>query len=182
MGKSKAKNAGKMIVCRVERCMACRACEIACTLEHSQSKELVSAIREEPKPQRRVTVEAAGGHGLPLQCRHCENAPCVMICPTEAIHRESETGPVLIDGDRCIGCKMCLAVCPFGVIEPSCDGKAVVKCDLCIERTKAGLEPACVVACPTKALQFLDFDEYNRRKRKAAAKRIQAEAEEAARR
>ena len=177
MSKTKDKAAGKIIVCRIERCMACHSCEIACAVAHSASKDLQEALQEEPRPRRRVTVESAGEHGLPLQCRHCENAPCVMVCPTEAIHRETDTSPVLIKGERCIGCKLCMVVCPFGVIETAPGGKAVIKCDLCAERMAAGEEPACVVACPTYALQFVDVEEYNRKKRKTAAERIRAEAD-----
>jgi carbon-monoxide dehydrogenase iron sulfur subunit len=175
--KSKSETAGKTIICRIDRCMACHSCEIACALAHSGSQDLTEALQQDPKPRSRVTVVAAGEHGLPLQCRHCENAPCLMVCPTEAIHREGDRGPVLIDEERCIGCKLCMTVCPFGVIDLAPGGKAVVKCDLCAKRTAAGLEPACVAACLTKALQFVDIDEYNKNKRKAAAERIKAEAE-----
>jgi len=167
----------KILACRIEHCLGCKSCEIACALEHSESKDLREAVLEHPRPQRRVTVETAGAHGLPLQCRQCENAPCILVCPTEAMHRASEQSPVAIDEKRCIGCKLCMVVCPFGVIETSADGKAVVKCDLCAKRTEAGELPACVAACATRALQFVDIEEYSRRKRKATAERIQAEAE-----
>ena len=169
--------ADKILVCRIERCMACKSCEVACAVVHSKSKDLHGAILEEPRPQRRVTVEAAGAQAIPIQCRHCEDAPCIAVCPTGAIARAGERGPVLIAEDRCIGCKLCLVVCPFGVIEVSRSGRAVVKCDLCIERTKAGEEPACVAACPTTALRLVDAGEFSRRKRhKAAAEQAQAES------
>jgi len=90
---------------------------------------------------------------VPLQCRHCEDAPCVAVCPTGALHREDEEGPVLIDSELCVGCKMCVVVCPFGVITMSRD-KAIIKCDLCIDRLEQGQEPACVAACPTGALRL----------------------------
>jgi len=167
----------KIIACRIEHCLGCRSCEMACALAHSESKDLRGAVKEHPLPQRRVMVETAGAYGLPLQCRHCEDAPCMMICPSEAIYRETDLGPVLIDADRCIGCKMCIVACPFGVIEFSPDGGVAVKCDQCIERTAAGGDPACVEACPTRALVFVDIDEYNRRKRQAAAQQLQAAEE-----
>jgi carbon-monoxide dehydrogenase iron sulfur subunit len=166
---------GKIIACRVEHCLGCRSCELACAVEHSASKELLGALGEETPPQRRVRVEAAGTGGLPLQCRHCEDAPCIAVCPSGALDRLEEGGPVLIDSERCIGCKMCMMVCPFGVIDLSRDGKAVVKCDQCVERTGAGEDPACVSACPTKALLFITVEEYNKRKRQAAVKQLQAE-------
>jgi len=166
----------KVIVCRIERCLGCRSCEIACTLAHAASDNLYDAVLEEPRPEKRVRVEGTAEFGLPLQCRHCEDAPCLMVCPTHAIQRAGESDPVLIDTTRCIGCRMCVAVCPFGVIEMSRNGRAAVKCDLCIERTKAGKEPACVAACPTKAMRFVDLKEYTKEKRQAAAAQMQAEA------
>ena len=162
----------KVIVVNIEKCLGCKSCELACALVHSRSKVLEEAIAESPRPQRRVTVEAAGEFAVPLQCRHCDDAPCIAVCPTAAIHRQETDGPVLIEQDRCIGCKYCLVVCPFGVIEVSSDGKAMVKCDLCIERAKAGQEPACVEACPTKALKLGSEKELAADKRQRAAQEL----------
>lgn len=162
----------KVIMVIIEKCLACKSCEVACAVEHSKSQVLEEAAAEEPKPKRRVTVEAAGEFGVPLQCRHCEDAPCVAVCPTAAIHRQKADGPVLIEQERCIGCKFCIMVCPFGVIDISCDGKIAVKCDFCIERTKTGREPACVEACPTKALQLVDEKELAASKRRSAAQEL----------
>jgi len=163
---------GKVIMVTVEKCLACKSCEIACALAHSQSEVLEEAITEQPKPRRRVTVEAVGEFGVPMQCRHCEDAPCITVCPTAAILRHQADGPVLIEQDRCIGCKFCIVVCPFGVIEVSDDGKIMVKCDLCIERTKAGQQPACVEACPTKALKLVDEKDLAASKRRLAAREL----------
>lgn len=160
---------GKAIMVNIEKCLACKSCEIACAVAHSKSRVLEEAIAERPTPQKRVTIEAAGELSVPLQCRHCEDAPCITVCPTVAIHRHEADGPVLIEQDRCIGCKFCLMVCPFGVIDVSTDGKVAVKCDLCIERTKAGQEPACVEACPTGALKLVDEKELAAQKRRLAA-------------
>jgi len=162
----------KVIMIDVEKCMACKSCEIACAVVHSKSGVLEESITERPKPQRRVTVEAVGEFAVPLQCRHCEDAPCIAVCPTAAIHRQQANGPVLIEQDRCIGCKFCLVVCPFGVIEVSSDGKAMIKCDLCIERTKTGQEPACVEACPTKALKLGSEKELAAGRRRRAAQEL----------
>jgi len=161
----------KAITVNIEKCMACRGCEIACALVHSKSQVLEEAVTESPKPQARVKVEGAGDFAVPMQCRHCEDAPCVAVCPTNAIHRHTPNDPVLIDCDKCIGCKYCLMACPFGVIELTRDGKAVAKCDLCLERTKVGEEPACVLACPTKALKFEEISEMLKECRKSAAKK-----------
>ena len=181
--KAKSKASGRMIICRIERCLGCRSCEIACALAHAASDDIYDAVLEQPRPQRRVRVEPvakddstgrAGAGACPMQCQHCEDAPCLEACPSGALRRAAENGPVLVDADRCIGCKFCVMACPFGAIEMSRDGRAVVKCDLCIERTQAGKEPACVSACPTGALALVDIEEYNRRKRRAAAKMLQA--------
>lgn len=107
-----------------------------------------------------------------MQCRHCEDAPCIKVCPTVAIHRHNPNDPVLVDVELCIGCGYCLVVCPFGVIDITRDGKAVSKCDLCIERTKAGEEPACVSNCPTNALQYGEVSEVIAERRKKAAKQF----------
>lgn len=163
---------GRNLYVELERCMACRGCEVACALEHSQAKNLTGAIFEEPRPASRVSIESVDGAAIPLQCRHCEDAPCVTICPTEAIHRIGEAQPVLIDDERCIGCKMCIMVCPFGVITLRAGGKVALKCDLCIDRVKSGEEPACVAACPTGAMQFPTIEELTRRRREAAARNL----------
>ena len=162
----------KIIVVNEERCLGCKSCVIECAVAHSHAGDLVEALKAGEQLQSRVHVEPFGEFGMPLQCRHCEDAPCLAICPTEAIHRPSETGPVLIDADRCIGCKYCLVVCPFGIIDLSKDGKAMVKCDLCIERTEVGEEPACVTACPTGALEFVELEEWIKEKRRDATKLI----------
>ena len=153
----------KIIVIDVEECMACRTCEIECALAHSKSKTLEEAMKEvEP----RVNVEGTLELWAPMMCRHCEDAPCIKICPTRAIHRDDPNGPVLIEQERCIGCNFCLVVCPFGVIDLDREGKALIKCDLCLERLQVDELPACVQACPTKALQFKTIEEVAAEKRK----------------
>lgn len=161
-----------MIVVRAERCLGCKACLVACAVEHSVSKDLAGAVGESPAPQPRVSLAQCQGVAVPLQCRHCEEAPCVLVCPTKALHRPVEKGPVLVDAGRCIGCRYCLLACPFGSIQMSRDGKAVIKCDLCLERAKAGLEPACTAACPTGALVFCQEDQWLREQREGAARRL----------
>jgi carbon-monoxide dehydrogenase iron sulfur subunit len=159
----------KTIVVNIHKCMACKSCELACALAHSTSHTIEEAVTEMPRPQRRITVEGVGAVGVPMQCRHCEEAPCITVCPTTAIHRHATHDPVLVDRERCIGCTFCLMACPFGVIDMTRDGKAVVKCDLCIQRTQAGEEPACVASCPTGALQYCELTEMLIRRRRNAA-------------
>jgi NADH oxidase (H2O2-forming) len=146
----------KIIACRVEHCLGCRSCEMACALVHSKSKDVHEAVTESPRPERRVTVEVAGAHGLPLQCRHCEDGLCQLVCPTGAIHRDEARGVTVVDEDLCIGCKLCTLMCPMGVLRIGEHNRATIKCDQCLERQAAGEEPACVAACPTHALRFID--------------------------
>jgi len=154
-----------MLIISVEKCLGCRSCELACAVEHSQSKDLIRAIKEDPLPQHRVEVETTEDLILPLQCRHCEDAPCVAVCPTHALDKPSPDSPVNLKEELCIGCKWCILVCPFGVIKLRRDGKAVTKCDLCQERTEEGRQPACVEACPTGALAFVEIEKIVKQKR-----------------
>jgi len=163
----------------VSKCLACKSCEFACAVAHSKSKTVHGAIREDPLPESRVSLVAVEDLAIPLQCRHCEDAPCVSICPTNALEKTEAEGPVLIDVERCIGCKFCIAVCPFGVITLSREGKAALKCDLCIDRLKEGEQPACVEACHTGALRFGTVSEQVGRTRKDAAERLVTSSEKA---
>lgn len=154
----------KTVFVNPERCIGCKQCQIACAVEHSQSKSLYEAIFEEPKPRPRVLV-APGLYldtSFPNKCRHCDPAPCMTVCPTAAIHRDLSTGIVLVDQLKCIACAMCAMVCPFDVITfyPTSTNKlAAIKCDHCIERQNRGEVPACVEACKVDALVFGDINE-----------------------
>ncbi len=154
------------IVVDTSKCISCHSCEIACAVEHSRSKSLFLAIDEYPRPQKRVMVESCGQTNLPLQCRHCEDAPCVRVCPTAALVKEGVEGPVLLEDDLCIGCKWCVLACPFGVIIAAPDDRVMIKCDLCRERLESGRLPACVESCPTGALQLVSTAETARVKRR----------------
>ncbi len=162
----------KAIIALPERCLGCKTCEFECALAHTTASTLLEALYSGVPFQPRVHVEALDRFGMPMQCRHCEDAPCVAVCPTGAVHRVPDHSLVLLDADDCIGCRLCLLVCPFGVIEMARNGKAVVKCDQCIQRTQVGQEPACVVACPTGALQFDEITDYVQDRRREAAARI----------
>jgi len=167
----------KIITVDIERCLGCKSCEIACALVHSKSQDLVQAIEESPKPQRMVAVEAAGEFGVPIQCRHCESAPCIEICPTGAIKKVTEEGPVVIDEQYCIGCKLCMLLCPFGVLHIRPQAKAATKCDMCYERLEKGQAPACVEACPTGALRLISLEELSKVKRKQASSKLADESQ-----
>ena len=155
-----------VILLDLEKCLACKSCELQCALEHSKSKVLCKAVSESPLPKTRIKVEAEADFNVPLQCRQCEDAPCIKVCPSKAIQRLEPEQPVLIDAERCIGCRLCIIACPFGVIRMSTSDKAVIKCDMCFERLQEGKLPACVIACPSKALKFKTIEEINKEKRK----------------
>ena len=165
--KTKSTVRGKgIILVDPEKCLACRTCELSCAVEHSESKSLSGADYQKTLPRPRVKVESTPELTMPMQCRHCEDAPCVQVCPTKAIERTDPEGPVLIKEELCIGCKWCVLVCPFGSISMGGKDKAPTKCDLCFERLQRGEYPACVTACPTKALQFKSIEEIAAQKRK----------------
>ena len=149
------------IFCRVEKCLGCKTCELACAIEHSESKRLVEAMQESVVPTRRIRVELVDDKGaltrhrtLALQCRYCENPVCVQACISGAIRRDEETGEVRINADTCVGCWSCIMVCPFGGLIRHEGIHRVVKCDHCPDRQT----PACVEACPTHALVFTERD------------------------
>jgi carbon-monoxide dehydrogenase iron sulfur subunit len=95
-----------------------------------------------------VRVEQAGYISFALQCRHCTEAPCIEACMTGAMHRDPETDAVLCDANRCVGCWMCIMVCPFAAIQRGADLKVASKCDLCLNEET----PACVANCPNEAI------------------------------
>src|SRR4030042_2137593 len=170
--RNKGKMMKKVIVANIERCMGCHSCELACSVAHSVSKNPNVVIRVGEKPGTRIFMETYVGRAIPIHCNHCEEAACLLACPTGAIYREGEREPVLIDPSRCIGCMMCVQACPFGVMTINSDGKGALKCDLCIERLDDGLEPACVYACPTKVVVFGSEEETTREKRRKTAERL----------
>ncbi len=163
----------KVIVAHIERCMGCHSCELACAVAHSVSRDVNTMVRVGEKPGSRIFMEAYEGKAIPVHCNHCEEAACLLACPTGAIHREGEKGPVFIDTSRCIGCMMCVQACPFGVMTVNSEGKGALKCDLCMERLAEGQEePACVMACPTKVVVFGSEESASRAKRREAAVRL----------
>ncbi len=153
----------------MEKCVACKGCEMACAIEHSQSKNLAMAMHETPTPRPRVRVQAAGSYSYPSRCNHCQDAACVTACPTGAMARRGANNAVTVDKDKCIGCWMCVMVCPFGGVTADPATKRALKCDLCPERAAEGLEPACVAACPTEALVFVTPEELADGRRRTTA-------------
>lgn len=133
-----------------ERCVQCHACEIACKSLH----HIELGVR-----WRRV-VDIWGGSypdltnkNISLACMHCGDPPCESACPGKAIKKRPNDGIVIVDKNKCIGCRTCFLVCPFGVPQFGADGK-MEKCDLCLDRLALGRLPACVETCPADALHF----------------------------
>jgi len=104
---------------------------------------------------------------FPKSCLHCEDAPCVTVCPTGASYKRSEDGIVLVDEDMCIGCKLCSWACPYGAREFDAFDGVMKKCTLCVDRIynenieEALRVPACVATCPVSARHFGDFADPN---------------------
>jgi len=142
----------KRIYVNEEYCIGCRLCEVHCLTQHSRSKKIIKAFKEEaPGATPHVMVEEEGPLSFAMPCRHCVEPLCVAACLTGAMHRDLPTGAILCDEDKCVGCWTCVMVCPFGVIRRKLIGhKAASKCDLCYgEET-----PACVAHCPNEALVY----------------------------
>lgn len=192
------------MVVDLDRCQGCRACVEACKVENNTAQGnfwmYVFRFEEGTFPETKMSF-------LPRPCQHCDNAPCVKVCPVGARFKR-EDGLVLTDPDRCIGCRYCELACPYGVnysnwrkpdkgqydlvdwtdadLEPATGGaippyrnpdldglygdeqrrtaggshsKGIMeKCTFCVHRVEKGLQPACVVTCPTDALIFGDTD------------------------
>ncbi|MEM4246418.1 MAG: 4Fe-4S dicluster domain-containing protein, partial [Candidatus Bathyarchaeia archaeon] len=115
-------------------CIGCRACEIACAYSH---------YRENNPSRALLHIVKYEEHSLdiPVVCHHCDKAPCIQACPVAAITRSQKSHAVLIDKDKCIGCRECVTACPFHVIIVDPKTGDVVKCDLCEG------EPRCAKVC-----------------------------------
>ncbi|MBM4289029.1 MAG: 4Fe-4S ferredoxin [Deltaproteobacteria bacterium] len=151
----------KTVIVIPERCVGCQQCQVACAVEHSQSKNLFAALSEAVQPRPRLRVYPGASHfAFVNKCRHCDPAPCQMVCMPGAITHNPELGTTDIDPHRCISCAMCAMACPFGVLRfaPSVEalekGPVALKCDQCPDRVREGRVPACVEACKVGALRY----------------------------
>lgn len=121
-------------------CTGCRTCELACSMVKGEGGSL---------GRSRINIYNTGpDRYMQMTCFHCVEAACMKVCPTDALVRNERTRAVELDEERCIGCGLCAAACPFGHIHFDLDTHAPIKCDLC------GGDPACVKFCPHRALEM----------------------------
>ena len=139
----------KRVYVNEEWCLGCHLCEYNCTYANSGIKDMVKALKDKPLDSR-IKVEESGKITFAVSCRHCEDPLCIKGCVSGALHRED--GVVCIDSSKCVGCFTCVLLCPYGAVRPALDGKAAVKCQLCLNNTFG--KPACVEGCPNKAIIF----------------------------
>jgi Fe-S-cluster-containing dehydrogenase component len=131
-----------------DRCIGCHACTVACKSENSVP---VGNFRTWVKYTEHGRFPEVKRHFAVLRCNHCTKAPCVTICPVNALEKRAD-GIVDIDRDACIGCRACMQACPYDAIYLNEDLGAVEKCHFCAHRVEKGLEPACAVVCPENAI------------------------------
>jgi len=137
------------------KCIGCHACTTACKSENDVA---VGVFRTWVKHVDVGTFPDVKRHFAVLRCNHCEDAPCVEICPVTAMYQRSD-GLVDFDESLCIGCKACMQACPYDAIYMDPDSNTAAKCNFCSHRVDEGLLPACVVVCPVEALVFGDMDD-----------------------
>lgn len=164
---------------KTSRCIGCDACTVSCKTYNDLGPGV--AYRSVAKMEK-GTYPHAKRVSVPTLCNHCENAACQRVCPTGATYKDDK-GRVEVDPDKCIGCRMCIAACPYGArtfnwgpqkswfpaSDETCpiDEKVAArhpvgvaeKCTFCKDRTDAGLDPLCVHNCPARALVFGDLDD-----------------------
>lgn len=136
------------------KCIGCHACTVACKAEHDVpigvNRTWVKYIEKGEFPHTRRLFSV-------LRCNHCDEAPCVEICPVTALYRRGD-GIVDFDNRRCIGCKGCMQACPYDALYIDPNTHTAAKCNYCAHRVEIGLEPACVNVCPEHAIISGDMD------------------------
>jgi len=137
------------------RCIGCHACTVACKEEHNiplgVNRTWVKYVEKGQYPDTRR-------HFAVLRCNHCDDAPCIEICPTVALFRRPD-GIVDFDNERCIGCKSCMQACPYDALYIDPDRNTAAKCNFDASRVEMGYKPACEVVCPTQAILSGDLDD-----------------------
>lgn len=145
------------MVIDTRKCVGCQDCVIACKTEnnipegYNRDWIVTEAKGKFPDIQMEISTE---------RCNHCSETPCVSCCPTGASHIHDVGGVVLVEHNKCIGCKACVEACPYDARFIHPDGYAD-KCTFCIHRVEKGQKPACVEVCPTYCMYFGDLDDPN---------------------
>ena len=137
------------------RCIGCHACTVACKEEHNIA---VGVNRTWVKYVEKGVYPETRRHFAVLRCNHCDDAPCIEICPTVALFRRHD-GIVDFDNERCIGCKSCMQACPYDALYIDPERNTAAKCNFDASRVEMGYKPACEVVCPTQAILSGDLDD-----------------------
>lgn len=137
----------KCLVINIDRCTGCDSCIVSCKFEnHLPLGTFYNRVMQVGPTGTYPNIER---YNLPVQCQQCTHARCVEVCPTGASYRDSESGIVLVNEAKCIGCQYCLYACPYGVRSFSEEDGVARKCTLCQHLTADGkADPACVHNCP----------------------------------
>ncbi|MBL4845273.1 MAG: 4Fe-4S dicluster domain-containing protein, partial [Planctomycetes bacterium] len=149
-----------------DKCIGCHACSVACK---SENEVPLGSFRTWVKQVEKGEGLSAQRHFGVLRCNQCEDAPCVAICPTGAMHRR-DNGIIDFEKDICIGCKGCIQACPYDAIYMDPVSNTAAKCNFCAHRIEVNLEPACVAVCPTGALVVSDLEDPDSPVARAAAR------------
>ena len=142
-------------------CIDCKRCEVACKAFHSSYRDAVKAYQlEDETAFERVRVEGGLMRSVAVNCRHCAQPKCVEGCVSGAMRKDPVTGVVTSDPDKCVGCRTCVSMCPFGCVrvEPVGVKAIAIKCDLCGDGAGEPGEPHCVAACPNRALIYVESE------------------------
>lgn len=157
-------------------CLGCQACSAACAIEN-QTPYWEGKFRTHVEEADLGTFPDVARVFFPRLCMQCDDAPCVKVCPTGATYKAAD-GVVMVDADKCMGCKACVEACPYGaryvytredvktakavfMADPRHTVAHVDKCDFCSARRSEGLDPACVATCPGEARRFGDLNDPN---------------------
>jgi len=145
----------RMLIVDQEKCTGCRLCEQVCSVWHE-------GVSNPSKSRIHVIKWESEGYYLPMTCQHCRDAACMAVCPKDAIYREPVLNRVMVNPDLCIGCRLCVAACPFGGMGVDEKEDRVIKCDYCDG------DPQCVRFCDMKAIDYVEQKTANLRKKRRA--------------
>jgi Fe-S-cluster-containing dehydrogenase component len=144
------------MVIDVRRCIGCQSCTVGCQVGNDAPIGMLWTYVPQVGPVGEFPNVFY--YNLPQLCNHCANPPCVDCCPTGASYQR-EDGIVLVDANKCVGCKACVMSCPYGARSPNPKLGVVQKCTFCVDRITAGKQPYCVESCHQQARIFGDLDD-----------------------